>query len=378
MSISTSDSGIFSIERDIDFDETREDIEDGEQNLEDEAQRMLNSWDRDELMKEAAAEWEVMKREKENRNADYYDGETTFDDIVQDMTPVCDGQDVFIKVIEPKPEGKLINASHTILFDCIGYLEYNPIPFDSSIHHGKPHKLNLQEGPVLPGMLQGLIQLREGERANIMIRPALAFGPLGAPPMIPENSTLFYHVKIYKVWEESALSYMLEVERKNFFEIPTTEKLSKIEEHKDIANQFLKDDQPREAIVRYKAAIKCLDDAPEVYLAKSDTARRLMVILLQNCAIALNRLGMHKSACKHARRSLFYDPTNIKVYYQLAKARVGLSDFNGALQWIEKSNAISPNDSNFDQLKIQINSNLREEKHKRDDIMRKMSRAYIK
>lgn len=367
----------FSKEFDLNLDNHAlftEDLEDGEQNLEDEANEMVKSWNRDDLIREIADDREKIKRDNENRSIDYYDGETNFDDIASKMDPL-EGGEVLIKILEPNPSGKLINGSHSILFDRIGYLEHELTPFESSIYDGRPTKLSLIEGPVLPGMLQALISLREGERANILIRPSMAYGRLGCIPLIPEDSTLFYHIKIYKVWEESQLNCVLDYERANMTEFPIEQKLSLVEEHKSIANSYLHDDQPREALIRYKAAIKCLDEVPPEMLERSNDVSKLMLTLLHNAAITYNKLGMYKSATKTAKRALSMDPTSTKAYYQLAKARIGVSDYSGALKWIEKACQISPNSTCFDHLRVQLDFQYRDEKKKRDDIMTKMSKA---
>lgn len=353
-----------------------QEYDEGEQNLDEEAAEMLRSWDRDVLLEEIRQEREKIKRDKENKEIDYYDGDTEFVEIQGNMEPLADGQ-VFIKIIESNPDGKTINGSSTILFDRIGYLEFELEPFESSVYDGKPSKLNLSEGPAACGMLLALTHLKEGERANILIKPSMAYGELGCPPLIPECASLFYHVKIYKVWDMSELDGLLQYEKDNYMQFPVEEKLKLVEDHKALANKYLKDDQLKDALVMYKAAIKCLEEIPEHNLRASPSAQRMMVILLQNACITMNRLSMHKSATKTAKRALFMDPTNIKAYYQLVKARICLDDFSGAINWIEKADRYFPNSSCFDTLRLQIDTQQRHERETRKEILKKMSRAIV-
>lgn len=366
----TKDGIVFDLEYDDQFDG----IDDGEQNLEEEASRMLGLWNREELMKEVQQERELLNREKENNSFDFYDGHADFADIMKDMTPLQDGR-VYVRIVEPNPTGKVIKQCNTILFDRFCYLEYEPIPFESSICDGKPTRLNLLDGPIIPGLLQGILGLREGERADIMVHPSMAYGPLGCPPLVPEDAFLFYQVKIYKVWDESQLEDLMLYEKENQTEIPLEEKLRFVEEHKVVANNYLRDDQPRDAIIRYKAGIKCLEELPSDILSSSSKASSLMTTLLQNLTITFNKLEMYKSATKTAKRALFMDPTNTKVYYHLIKARIGVADYSSALKYIDRASQFAPQSREFDNLRLQLNFQHGEEKRKREELMKKMSKA---
>lgn len=350
------------------------DLEEAEQNLEDEAEKMLKSWNRDELLKEVDGEKERILND--NKFIEYYDGNTDFEELIPKMTKLHGGR-VFVEVLESKPEGKEIRPFNTILFDRVGYLEFHETPFESSTYDGKPSMLNLAEGPVIPGMLEALLSLHEGERANVLIHPALAYGKYGCPPLIPGDASLFYNIKIHKVWEESDLSEILEYERSYRVIVPIEEKLAFINQHKDLANKYWNDDRPRDAIIRYKVAIKCLEEAPEDLVGKSPELRKLRSTLYQNMAISFNKLEMYKSATKAARKALLSDPNNVKAHYHLVKARIALSDYTGALRYIEKAKAIAPNNSSLDHLRLQLDSQFRNEKKERDEIMRKMSRACL-
>lgn len=368
------------IERFINLDEDeygREgDLEDVEQDLEYEANRLMNSWNRSDLLREIEEEKQQMAEANNNQPIDYYDGLTPFEDLFPDMDKLFDGR-LYMKIIEPNTYGKEIKATSTILYDQIGYTELEGRPFDSSTHEGKPTKLSLMEGPTLPGLLMAFTSMREGERANVIIHPSLAYGRLGCTPWVPPNSYVFYNLKIYRVWDESLLNGVIEYERSYFVQVPIEEKLGFIREHKDKANNFMKDDMPRDALIRYKAAIKFLDELPPSEVERSDELSKLKVTLLTNATIALNKLGMHKTATRTAKRALCGDPQNIKAYYHLAKARMGLSDHLGALRWIEEGSKKAQDDSLFNQLRLQLDFQLRDEKKKRDEIMMKMAKACI-
>ncbi len=71
--------------------------------------------------------------------------------------------------------------------------------FDNSFQHGKPLTFNLGQGTVLPGLDEGLTYLKEGAVATFIIPYALAYGPAGAPPYIPENTDLVFYIELNKV-----------------------------------------------------------------------------------------------------------------------------------------------------------------------------------
>lgn len=360
----------------IDLDDQLEDQDENEQVYEDEARLILNSWSREKIMKEIKEDAEKTKMENEDAKRENYDGERDFEEMAKDMTPLANNQ-VLINVFVSNPEAKEVQPSHTVLFERIGYLEYNLMPFESSICDGKPSLINLTQGPIFPGLLYALTNLREGDRASILIRPGMAYGRLGCPGLIPPDASLLYFVRIYKVFEESQLSLVLDYEKEFMTDIPFAEKLILVEEHKTMANKFLEDDMPKEALVRYKAGIKCLEDITDDEMRRSATVTGLLRALLCNSAIVYNKMGMHKSATKAAKRALFMDPRDIKSYYQLAKARIALADHSGALKWIEKGCKVCSNNSCFDQLKIQLDFKLKDESEKRRDIMKKMSKVFI-
>lgn len=356
------------------FEDEEEEEEDLDQ-LDDEAQAMIDSWDRTKLLAEVKEERDRRLARELEKDVDHYDGQP-FSDIRAKMQPL-EGGKVFVRVTKKNPKGGQISGSHTILFDKIGYLESNEIPFESSVYDGRPTKLNLIEGPILPGLLHGLIQLREGESAEILIHPAMAYGKLGCIPLIPEDSWILYFVTIHKIWEESHLESVVKFEKDHHVNIPIEQKVLLVEEHKRVANNFLKDGHLRDALIRYKAGIKCLEELPEARIGESSILTELLTTLLVNAAITLNRLEMPKSAGKMARRALFFKPNNLKAYYQLVKSRMTLGDYHKAADWLEKVYKLSPGNSNFSHLKVEIDSKLQPDRDKQEEILRKISKSFF-
>lgn len=345
-----------------------------EQNLEDEAQKMMLRWDKDNILSEIDEDKDRYQRDVDAPYSNFYDGFKSFSELQSEMTPLK-GDFVHVKVTHSNPKGREILASSTILFDRIGFFEHDPLPWESSIHDGKPTLLNLSDDPIIAGLLQALLSLRQGERADVLIHPNMAYKKIGVLPIIPPNAYIFYHVKIHKVWNESDFDGMLQYERSEHMIIPLETKIELARQHKDAANQYLADNKYRSALVRYKAAIKWLSEANAEEIQKSPDYSQMMNVLWQNTAITLNRLEMHKSASKAAKQALFIDSSNVKAYYQLAKARISLGDHEGALNVLKRARRIAPDNGNLKQLHATIDNHLRDEKIKRDQIMTKMSKG---
>lgn len=373
---STTVGGVIIETEGIDL-EGREEPDFGEeQNLDDEARRMMKSWEKNNLMKEIE---EIRERYSRDENEDYtrfYDGTQSFDELKEGMEAACDH--VHYRILEDnQPDARKITVSDSVMHDRVSFFEFNPIPFESTVYDGKPAITKLAEGPIIMGLLAAMLELRQGSRAEILIHPNMGYGAKGCPPLIPPNSHIFINVKIHKVWGESELEAALEYEKAWHISFPIEEKLKLAAKQKDAANQYLSDEQPNEALIRYKAAIMWLSETSPEELQQNPACNQLLNILYQNKAITLNKLGAHKSATKAAKMALNIDSRNIKAMYQLAKARVALGDNERALRVLGRAREIAPNNADIRQLRSQIDSILSDEKKKRDEIMKKMAKACI-
>jgi FKBP-type peptidyl-prolyl cis-trans isomerase FkpA len=99
-----------------------------------------------------------------------------------------------IKQTEGK--GPLAKIGKNVTVHYEGKLLNNNI-FDSSIQRGKPFTFKLGEGIVIAGWEQGISQMREGDKAVLIIPSYLGYGDRTLSK-IPANSPLVFTIELLK------------------------------------------------------------------------------------------------------------------------------------------------------------------------------------
>jgi peptidyl-prolyl cis-trans isomerase A (cyclophilin A) len=100
-------------------------------------------------------------------------------------------------IIETEGTGKPAAAGDTVTVHYTGTL-LNGTKFDSSVDRGEPITFPIGLGMVIPGWEEGIMLLKPGTKAKLIIPPALAYGAQSPSPMIPPNSTLVFDVELIK------------------------------------------------------------------------------------------------------------------------------------------------------------------------------------
>jgi FKBP-type peptidyl-prolyl cis-trans isomerase FkpA len=114
-------------------------------------------------------------------------------------------------VIEKEGTGEATTPGTTMYVNYAGYLMDGTL-FDTSwpeiaksnniFNEGRPYEplpVNVGMGQVIPGWDEGLMLLKKGSKAKLLIPSPLAYGESGAGSLIPANSILIFDVEVADV-----------------------------------------------------------------------------------------------------------------------------------------------------------------------------------
>lgn len=94
--------------------------------------------------------------------------------------------------------GKAPKAGDAVAVHYAGKL-IDGTEFDSSYKRGEPIEFPVGMGRVIKGWDEGIMMLKQGDKATFLIPPALGYGPQGAGGVIPPNAWLVFDVELVKV-----------------------------------------------------------------------------------------------------------------------------------------------------------------------------------
>jgi FKBP-type peptidyl-prolyl cis-trans isomerase len=90
--------------------------------------------------------------------------------------------------------GAMPKAGQVVTMHYTGSLVSGQV-FDSSVERGQPIDMELQEGQLIPGMLEGMQKVGVGGKIKLYIPPSLAYGDQGSQA-IPPGATLVFDVEL--------------------------------------------------------------------------------------------------------------------------------------------------------------------------------------
>jgi peptidylprolyl isomerase len=100
-------------------------------------------------------------------------------------------------MVKKNDAGAKTESGKKVMVHYSGYLPDGKM-FDSSVEREQPLPFILGQGQVIKGWDEGILLLKEGEQARLIIPYTLGYGEGGRPPVIPPATTLIFDVEIIK------------------------------------------------------------------------------------------------------------------------------------------------------------------------------------
>ncbi|MRM96956.1 peptidylprolyl isomerase [Riemerella anatipestifer] len=140
------------------------------------------------------------KSKIQERNKDYIakkeaEAVKKLEELKAGMTATASG---LLYKITKSTEGKAPKVGDMVAVHYAGRLT-NGQEFDNSFKRGEPIEFPVGTGRVIKGWDEGIMLLKEGEQATLLIPSNLAYGERGAGGVIPPNAWLLFDVELVKV-----------------------------------------------------------------------------------------------------------------------------------------------------------------------------------
>ena len=186
----------------------------------------------------------------------------------------------------------------TVIYE--GRLEDGTI-FDSSADRGEPLKFYIGTGQVIKGWDIGILTMKLGEKADLIIKSEYAYGKIGAPPKIPGDSTLVFTVEVIQIHDRKPTRWMM-----------SDPELIKVAlRMKDDGTVRFKASKFKEAEGFYREALGHIETVKN----DSKELKELKKTVLLNIAVCCNKTGDYKETLINCTKALDLDDKAAKGFY---------------------------------------------------------------
>lgn len=333
-------------------------------------------WDKEDLLKHLEMEDLRIFNDDE---IDEDDDRSAFDIRASKMDVVAsnrEGKPIVYKSTVKNGSGDCLTKNSAALYHVTAFTDGADEPFDCSRLRNKPLLTKFNEDPVVHGLLVGLLTMKKGEKAHILVRPEVAFGEIGCPPRIPGDATILYIVEIIKTFDESSLSSFEMMSFEERQAIPFNDIYDRCDKERKSGNTYFKDKRFKEARVRYNRAIKILEDRMTANEEQEKRAKHLLLKLYCNVATVLNELRKHYAASTYCKRALQIDPKNVKALYHYGKASIDNGNYELAKKHLMLAQDLEPGSMDIAKQLTRLDIRLRDQVHVEKKLYADMSKMF--
>ncbi|XP_052748067.1 inactive peptidyl-prolyl cis-trans isomerase shutdown-like isoform X2 [Galleria mellonella] len=267
----------------------------------------------------------------------------SFSELSAKMVDCVPSGDVKILILE-EGDGPLVPVDAEVTLHYAAYWEKTKIPFDSTLtmNSGAPMTIRLGAGRILPGLEVGLTTVHgPTARFHLLLQPAAAWGPRGAPPRVRPEPALFI-ISLYSVRDMYATARFndLPMEEQRKFEVTVKIVDALHSQAKDI---FAKK-KYKKAIRNYQQSMSVLGLSQPKNEAEEQQIKKLKIIVYVNLAICYYKINKPKYTlimCENLDRISDLDK-HCKALYYYGKAHQMLGKNEDALIYYKRALKLEP------------------------------------
>ena len=317
----------------------------------------------------------------------------SFEEKALRMTDVLPDGGVKKKIIKPGLEcDGVVPEAGTVTVHYSLFLEDQDEPYDSSKVRGKCERFKLDDGQLFVGLELAIKTMKKREKAEFLIQPSYAFGPMGCPPRIPGNSQIMAiiemldFVQVCNLWlvecqqlsdfilffQEGKADSLLSLgsqERSQKYGYDDIEKVAS-HEHKE-GNILTRNKEFKLAARRYERGCKLLEEIELKNDEEEERQKHLLVKLYLNRAHCYLNIQWPKKACLALQSALDLEPDNAKALYRMGRAKRDLANFDDARRFFLKAQAVSDDPAIGREL-TSLNKYLKDDKNNQKALYKRM------
>ncbi|XP_013405451.1 inactive peptidyl-prolyl cis-trans isomerase FKBP6-like isoform X1 [Lingula anatina] len=288
---------------------------------------------------------------------------------MQDLTPPEGG--VLKQVLKPGT-GDVVPKEAFVQVHYNGYLEYSGEPFDSTRLRDRQFRFQLGKGDTIMGLEIAVSSMRKGELARFIFSYKYAYGERGCPPRIGEKADVMFEVELLNFYDQGAVDAFYEKTEEERRNAPLSEILRVVQHDKQKAGELFNKQKYRPALNLYRKIIRTLEG---VHLQNDDEEKEQQDLLQKvylNSANCNTKLSRNADAVRDCKMVMEKDRNNVKAMYLRAKALYQDGKFDGAINWIKRAQAKSPNNTDINNLLGKINDDMNRFRQLEIDVCKRM------